>query len=200
MAANEMAVAAPIRATGTKYVARGAVSLTVGDDMFRSLIFMGLCLSVSGCTRTPPDYEQQVRQALVELEEAVESRSISRVKEGVAASYHDHWGNNKSAVIRQLQLQFLKGGAVHALTTIRRLEVAPNKRSADVLIYVAVGSTPISGLKAIDQFGTDLLRMELHLIRDDDEWLIERTNWRRARVSELAEEIYDDDDAEQDDE
>ncbi len=168
--------------------------------MFRSVIFLALGLSQFACTRTPPDYEKQVREALVELEEAVEARSLSRIKEGVAASYHDHWGNNKGAMIRQLQLHFLRSGAIHALSTIRRLEVAPNKQSADVLLYVAVGRSPIAGLDMLKRLNGDLLRIELHLIRDDDEWLIERTNWRRARVSEFAEEIYDSEDDEQDDE
>jgi len=200
MAANEMAVAATKRATGIRYLVRAEVSLTVGVDMFRLLILMGLCCSLGGCTRKPPNYEEQVRQALVELEEAVEARSISRIKEGIAASYHDHWGNNKSGVIRQLQLQFLKGSSIHAFTTIRRLTVAPNKTSSDVVLFVAVGSTPISGLKAISQLNADLLRMELHLVRDDDEWLIESNNWRRARLSELTEDIYEDEDGEHADE
>ena len=168
--------------------------------MFRSFIALFLLATVGGCTRTPPDYEQQVRQTLVQLEEAVEARSVSRVKERIAGSYHDHWGNNKGAIIRQLQFQFLKGRSIHAFTTIRRLEVAPNKQSADVLLFVAVGSSPISGLAALGRVRADVLRMEIHLVRDDDEWLIERTNWRRAQLSELTDENFESDVDEQDDE
>ena len=46
--------------------------------MFRSFIALFILATVGGCTRTPPDYEEQVRQALVQIEEAVEARSVSR--------------------------------------------------------------------------------------------------------------------------
>ena len=123
---------------------------------------------------------------LADLEEAVEEQSISRIKEHLAASYHDHWGHDKRAVIGRLQLRFLQRRALHAWSTIRDLEISPDKRSADVLFFTAVSASPIAGIEALGDLRGDLLRMELHLIRDDERWVIDRSRWRRARFSEVV--------------
>jgi hypothetical protein len=154
--------------------------------MYRSLVLMALCTFLGACNRPPPDPETEVRRALADLEEAVEEQSISRIKEHLAASYHDHWGHDKRAVIGQLQLRFLQRRAIHAWSTIRDIELSPDNRSAEVLFFVAVGASPIAGIEALQDLRGDLLRMELHLIRDDDRWVIDRNRWRRARFSELV--------------
>lgn len=149
---------------------------------FTRLLPLLALLVLTACSK-PKSPEQRVRETLARIEEAAEAKDLGALKEMLAASYHDSKGNDKKGLVSMLQLRFLRGGSLHVLTDIESITLAGDDR-ADVVLLAAMASVPLPDADALARLRADTFRIELGLVRDGDDWQVEKARWTRAGLAD----------------
>jgi len=147
------------------------------------LLLLPLITACGGGEKTP---EEQIRELLDTGEQAVESRSLSAVSPLLSDTYSGSYGQNKRAVMRLLAGYFVAHQSIHLLTQVSRLELVGAQR-AEVTLFVAVAGQPLSGVSQLLSMRADLIRLDLTLIAEQDEWRVLSGEWRRAEKSDFLE-------------
>ena len=140
---------------------------------------------LGGCggERTPP--EQQVRELVEAMEQAVESGSINAAGELIDTDYRDQRHANKREAIATLFAYLRRHQQIHLFTLIRELEIGAEQTGASVVVYVAMSGMPIESVESVISVKADLYRFDVQMALRDDEWRIVSSQWRRADLSVL---------------
>jgi hypothetical protein len=144
------------------------------------LLVLPLLYACGGGRTTP---EEQVRQLLDSGEQSVESRSLSAVAPLLSESFSGTAAEDKQAVMRLLAGYFVTHQSIHLLTQVSRLELTgpgDEQRQAEVTLFVAVAGQPLTSSSQLLSIRADLIRLELMLILEQDEWRVVSADWRRA--------------------
>lgn len=167
------------------------------DRRFRSGIgraiataFFAACLLA--CGREPDGPEAQIRRLIAECEAAAEARDADPIQDRIAPEYDDGRGRDAQALRSYIGLQILRRQSIHLFTRIHRLEL-PAPGHANLLLYVAMGGTPIAGIEDLAGLETSLYRVELTLKAPPEEvaegnadaWLVHSAEFRRAAIDDF---------------
>ena len=131
---------------------------------------LALWFGLAGCARTPP--EQALREAVAELEAAVEARDAAAIEAWLADDFIGPDGLDKEGGRRLAQVMFLRYR--HANATLGPLEVALQDRHATVRFTAALaagagGLLPESG---------QVYQVETGWRLEDDEWRMVSAEWK----------------------
>lgn len=176
--------------TPTRSIVRkaGAADMRVGLRRLGAVLLILPLLHACGADRASP--EERIRQLLDSGEQAVESRSISAVSPLFSAAYSGRDGHDKRALLRLLAGYFVSHQSIHLLTQVSRLELtgdADPRRRAQVTLFVAVAGQPIASSAQLLSLRADLIRLDLSLILEEDEWRVLHAAWRRAEAADFLE-------------
>jgi hypothetical protein len=144
------------------------------------LLVLSLLYACGGGPTTP---EERIRQLLDSAEQAVESRSLSAVAPLLSDSFNGTAAEDKQAVMRLLAGYLVTHQSIHLLTQVSRLELTGHggeQRQAEVTLFVAVAGQPLTSSSQLLSIRADLIRLELMLILEQDEWRVVSADWRRA--------------------
>jgi hypothetical protein len=136
-------------------------------------------VGAGGCGSEPQTPEDEVRQLLVELEEAAEAGDVSAVKDHVSASYEDASGHDREALGAFLTFQVLRHGSRHLLVRVRDVALRDDGR-ATVLLHAGLAGT--GGAAALS---ADVYEVEMDLVREDGTWRLVWAAWKRAPAGAL---------------
>ncbi|MCB9523900.1 MAG: hypothetical protein H6702_11120 [Myxococcales bacterium] len=151
----------------------------------RLVFAFALLALLAACSRKPPDPQARVRAFLTQLEESVERQDMSAIKPLISGAYHDDRGHDKKAVLRYLQLRFLKRQAIHAYVKVVDLHLRADG-GADVDLRVAVAATALPDVDAVERLRAAVYSMQLTLAADDDGFQLTQARWRQAGLTDLV--------------
>jgi hypothetical protein len=131
----------------------------------------------AACAADTP--ERRVRSVIRKIERAVESRSVSGVRDHVSEAYADAGGNDKSALIALLRMRTLRHDVIHLLVQVRSLEF-PEAGRAQATVLVAMAGRDIDSLTALAGIAADFYRFDATFADEGGDWRVVRAAWRPA--------------------
>lgn len=150
--------------------------------MRRALLPLWLALvGLVACTEAPGP-EARITAVVEGLADAVEQRDLRRAAAFLDPGYRDDRHRDKSMALRSLMAYLRLHHSVHLFSLIREIRVHASGDSADAVIYVAMAGVPVESLEVLRTLKADLYRFDVGLTRNDDDWLIVRSGWRRAEL------------------
>lgn len=147
-----------------------------------ALPFFALTL-LSGCG-DPESPEDQVRALIQRAKEAVEERSVSKLREMVSEKYSDERQLDKRGVESVLRYHFLRNQSIHLLTLVKNVSIADDDH-VQASVLVAMAGVPILSITEIPVVRADLHHFDVDFVREQDHWRVARANWRRADPAEF---------------
>jgi hypothetical protein len=148
------------------------------------IVAAAIGLSAAACKK-PLSPEQQVRAAIAEAEQAAADKDLKRLGALVAEHYADPDGNDRTAVLNVLRLQFLRAGSVHLFVRVSHVEL-PGPDQARAVVYVALASVPVPSPDDLVRLNADLYRFELQFEREGKTgWRVLSARWSQARPEDL---------------
>ena len=145
------------------------------------LIFISLVLSACSEKRSPED---QVRQFIASAVTAAESREALAIRKLISDKYMDDSRRDRRALTAMAMGYFLRHKNIHLLTQISEIKF-PMPDKARVKLYVAMAGSPVTGAQALLDMRADIYQFELILIRDGDDWLLQKLHWQHASLEDI---------------
>lgn len=139
-----------------------------------------LLLACGGPEQTP---EARIRDLVSRAEQAAENHDLSVFKNSVAGDYQDSRGYNRQTVLRLIQGVLLRNQQIHLLSLVREVDVKEDAARARVL--VAMAGRPIESADALLGLRAELMRFEVQLVLEGDEWLVRAVDWQRAEAGDF---------------
>ena len=139
-----------------------------------------LLLALSACGGPDDTPEQQVRQLIDAMEHAVESGSVESAAELLHTEYSDSWHPDRRAAVRSLFGYLRRHDNIHLFTVIQSITVTPAQDTADAVVYVGMGGTPVESLETLIAVKADLYRFDVRLAAVDGDWRVRSARWARA--------------------
>lgn len=146
-----------------------------------SICWLALILAACGDKVSPED---QVRQFLSAATAAAEARDVLAIRELIAENYTDAGGRDKRNLVGLTTGYFLRHKNIHLFTQIGDIDF-PVAGKAQVQVFIAMVGTPVSNAEALLDLRADLYQFDLSLMRNGDEWLLQKAEWQRANIDEL---------------
>ena len=144
-------------------------------------------LAIAACSDKEASPEQQIRQLIANGVRHAEGRDAGSLRKLIADDYQDEKNLDKNGIIRLAVGYFLGHKNIRLFTQIKDIHFKePNQ--AHVRVFVAMTGKHIEMADSLLNLHAQLYLFELGLIRDDDEWLLQRARWRRAEISEILNE------------
>ena len=184
-AANEIAMIAVSKARELERLMGSMMSSWCTKFLVLSSCLAVLALAGTSCKRKSTNPEMEVKAYVAKAEALVEARDLGGLKELIDPGYSDGKGLNKRRVISLLQLQFLRRQSIHLLIRILDLTVSDDQKEANVSLLVAMAGRALDSVDSLKGLRADLMRFNFRLVRDDDEWRLQGSNWNRAKFSDF---------------
>lgn len=142
-------------------------------------------LLLSACGERGVTPEEQVRRYIAKGEATVEARKLTDIRDLIAENYSDADKRTRRDLLRLIGGYLLRHKSIHLLTRTDHLRIK-NERQAEVVLYVAMAGSPISGVEQLLAMRADLHRFELELGKNkDDDWQLLSARWRRATMDDF---------------
>jgi hypothetical protein len=148
----------------------------------RRLLTAALWL-LAGCRRrlTP---EQQIRKELHELEIAIEQKDISRIREGLSATFRGPEELDRQGVMALLHLRLRNRPDPHLLVRLEKQEMI-EAGVGRVELVVAMAALPIAGPQSLPRLEADFYRFQLELAQEDGRFRVRHAKWERASLEDF---------------
>lgn len=140
-------------------------------------------LLLSACGGPEQSPEARIRDLISRAEQAAEDHELSVFQDSVADDYQDNHGYDRQTVLRLVQGMLLRNQNIHLLSLVRDVRVEDSTARARVL--VAMASRPLESTNALLNVRADLMRFDVDLVLEGDEWLVRAVDWERAEVSDF---------------
>ncbi len=137
-----------------------------------------LLLSLVGCA-DPKSAEEQIRQMVAQGEAAVEAGSLTEVGSLISEDYRDEAGRTRRALEQLVAAYLLRHRSIHLLIQIHQIELEASD-DARMTLYVAMAGRPLAEAGQLLTVRADLLRFDLELRREEGQWRVTTSRWRRA--------------------
>ena len=137
-------------------------------------LVLGLLLSACG---PPQSAEEQIRAGLDQLETAAQERDAGVLLDWISDDYYDSQGRDKKALRAIVRIHLLRNHHLYLHKIIKQIDVAESR--ATVTVLVAAAGEPIDGVDSLVNLQAELLRFDLELTQDGDEWRLSAAKWRR---------------------
>ena len=137
-------------------------------------------LLVASCSQAPESpVEARVRAMIDAAEEFAEAGDIKGFSELLSDDYKDDRGNTKQSLSMLLNYYLSAHRSVHLLTRTPRIEL-PDSSSAQMIVFVAMAGSPISGVEQLGSLRADLYHFYVDAKEEDGEWRIRSSRWGRG--------------------
>jgi hypothetical protein len=135
---------------------------------------------LAGCrSRATP--EQQVRAVIARAADAAEDKDLKALAGLVSGQFAAPEGLDKAALVRMLQLQFLRYPEIHVLVRVPSLAL-PEPGRAQVVLLAALASLPLKSPADLARASADLYRFELVLAEESKgQWRVQSATWSPVR-------------------
>lgn len=142
------------------------------------IFFVTALVACSDTVRKSP--EERVKQTLDEIELAAEARSLSAFMQHINDDYRDHQGNNKDAIRRIIQLQFIRNQNIHILSSIQSLSIQDDIATVELSAVMAASETDLNSNN--NTLKADSHRFSIVLRSPDQQqtWLLDSVSWKRS--------------------
>jgi hypothetical protein len=150
----------------------------------RAWLLLGLLALAPACGGEPPSPEERIRATLEAAQEEAREHRAGALADRIAEDYADPTGRDKTALEGFLSYHFLRNRSVHLLVQVLDVRLR-GEDEAVVEALVATAGRPIPDADALAAVRADLLRLDLALVRRDDQWLVSSAVWERALASDL---------------
>jgi len=134
-----------------------------------------LAIGLAGCGKAPSP-EDEIREVVVEAEQAAEARDAFALKALVADDYRDGRGDGAEEIRRYVHGYMLAHQSVHLLVRVEEIEL-PATDLARLRATVAMVGKEAESASAWD-LAADVYEFDVTLAREDGEWRVTRADWR----------------------
>lgn len=142
---------------------------------------LGVFLAACGGPQESP--EARIKDLVSRAEQAAEDHDLSVFRDSVSDDYQDDHGYNRQTVLRLVQGMLLRNQNIHLLSLVR--EVRVENGSAYARVLVAMASRPIESADALLNVRADLMRFDVQLVLESDEWRVRAVDWERAEPGDF---------------
>ncbi len=139
-----------------------------------------LMLLLAACGEPDDTPEEQVRQLIDAMEQAVEAGSVKEAAGLLHSDYSDRWHPDRRAAARSLFGYLRRHDNIHLFTLIRSITVTPSQDAADAVVYVAMSGMPVESVETLLSVKADLYRFDVSLAKLDRDWRVRSARWERA--------------------
>jgi hypothetical protein len=140
----------------------------------------------AGCRARRLTPEQQIRQSLSQLEEAVEEKDLDEVGRYLAEGFRDSQANDRQAVMNLIRLQFVRYPSIHLLTRVPAVDVSA-EGTARATLFAAMAGLAMPDTTVFAQVGAELYRFDLDLVSaGGDRWQVKGATWAPARPDDFV--------------
>ncbi len=123
--------------------------------------------------------EAQVRALIERAEELAEAGDVEGFSELISDEYTDDRRNSKQSLMLLLNYYLSAHRSVHLLTRTPRIDL-PDSTSAEMLVFVAMAGSPITGVEQLGSLRADLYHFYVQAQEEDGDWKILRSRWGRG--------------------
>ncbi len=146
-----------------------------------NLVFLSLILVSCTESNTP---EEQIRDIIGEVKEAAENKDIGTLKDFIADTYLDKSKRNKKDIQRILAGYFFRHEKIYLLPHISSITLT-SETNGELLVYVAMASTPLPDRNILEKIHADLHRMDVTVTKKDKSWQVQSARWRQAHLNDF---------------
>ena len=157
--------------------------IKIRPSLYISILSACLVLLLSACSDDVSP-EDQVRQFLAKAVSAAEARDVLALRGLVSPSYSDASGRDRRAVVALATGYFLRKKNIHLFKKVSDIRF-PAEEQAKVALYIAMSGSSLTGNETLLNFKAGLYQFDLELLREGDEWLLQKAAWRRVSADEL---------------
>ena len=147
------------------------------------LIIPCITLLVHACSDGTLSREDEIKQYIETGIEAAENRSTRDLAELIDEKYLDEKRLNKTQLTKLVRLYFFRHKNIYLFTKVDEIEFLADNE-AIVTLHVAMAGSVISDASLLASLRAETFKFELELIKQD-EWLLRRASWRRARMMDM---------------
>jgi hypothetical protein len=148
------------------------------------LAVFAIAAALAGCKdhSTP---EEQVRATIARAEQAVEDKDLRSLAALVSDQFADGSEADKTAVLRIVQLQFLRHPSIHLLVRVPAVTFAGPGR-AEATALVAMASLPIASPAELSRVSANLYRFDLVFVEEGKRrWRLRSATWAAVRPADF---------------
>ena len=146
-------------------------------------IVMAVLLSACGDVNTP---EERIRALIDNFEQTAEQGKALGFKDYIADNYSDADGLGKRDVLRLLAGYKLRNKSIHLLVHIAEVKVGPDKKSGSARVFVAMATSPLTGVEQLGALRADLYRFDIKLQTSaDDAFQVSSAEWAPAEKGDF---------------
>jgi len=159
-----------------------------GHGLARTVILLAsMALSLSAaCSRPPPTPEDEIRQLIADLEDAVREKNIAKLKGHVSEHYLDAKQRTKQDIKGILAYYFLQNRSIHLLTRVQSVRF-PEPDLAEITVFAAMAGTKIPDATLLPKIDADLYRFDATLKKESDEtWRLQEASWHPATTEDFG--------------
>ncbi|MBT8401099.1 MAG: hypothetical protein KJO98_11530 [Rhodothermia bacterium] len=137
-------------------------------------------LLVAACSQSPESpVEARVRAMIDQAEELAEAGDVKGFSELLSDDYKDDRGNNKQSLSMLLNYYLSAHRSIYLLTRTPQIDL-PDSSSAQMVVFVAMAGSPISGVEQLGSLRADLYHFYVDAVEEDGEWRIRSSRWGRG--------------------
>lgn len=122
--------------------------------------------------------EDKIKNIVAEMELAAEERSLTRFMQHVSEQYNDHEGNNRKAIARYVQFNFIRNQSINVFSRIQSIEV--NELTASVEVSMAMGSREDDLSNESNRLKANTMHFSVLFQLEGDNWLVRSVSWRQG--------------------
>ena len=156
-----------------------------------SLISLFFVFSLSACSDKEISEEDQITALIERAVAAAENKELSKLVDIMAEGYSDKYNKDRKQAGKMLRLYFFRNKSIHLITKIKSIEILDDtaqqnsdEKQAKLQMYIGLAGRPVKGNSPLG-VRADLLLFTMYMIKNDDEWLVKKVDWKRASQSDL---------------
>ncbi|THB71191.1 MAG: hypothetical protein D6B28_07640 [Gammaproteobacteria bacterium] len=157
--------------------------------LLTSVLFL---FSLAACSDKQISEEDQIKYMVERAVTAAEKKELGALIDVLTESYSDKYNKTRKQAGKMLRLYFFRNKSIHLFTRIKSIEILDDTaqqtddadKRAILQIYVGLAGRPVKGDSPLG-LRADLLLFTMDLIKDDDDWLVEKSDWKRASQDDL---------------
>lgn len=157
---------------------------SLGQGRLGLVIGMVIALGLVACSQHADAPEEKIRALVAQAQTAAEARDVSGLRTLIAENYADAQGNDRKAVETLLRFTLLQNQSIHLFTRIRDLRVI-GPEQATLSVAAAMAGRAIANAGELAGLNANLYRFDLDLVRQGEEWRVQRAVWEPARLDDF---------------
>jgi len=152
----------------------------------QTVVFLvALCVTLAACSRRPVTPEDEIRQMVDEIEEAVRDKDIAAVSARISDRYSDEEDRDKQALKGVLLYFLMQNRSVHLLTRIRSITF-PSADTAELTVFTAMAGTQIPDAAILPQIHADIYRFDSVWKKEAGNWRLVEAAWEPATTEDFS--------------